>query len=214
MHETQNYGSEQSPRLIEHDLPSSQRAAEQLQELLLDHWWGGSNVRGQTGASTRSCAHRSAQTMHARHWLSIVGVAFVAASPVAAQSVIDGDSIDLGGTTYRLHGIDAPDSGQICADGWPAGYAAEEYLDKLIEGKQITCMPMIGKAKSETVAICRADGVDLGAAMVTGGYAYAFVPYSARYIPQEAAAASARRGVHAHKCLVPWKWRARLTRGR
>lgn len=167
-------------------------------------------------------ANRLVQAMLARRSLAVIAVAILVAPPVTAQSVIDGDSIEFGGTTYRLHGIDAPDPSQICADGWPAGYAAEEYLGKLVAGRQITCMPTTGEgededenkgeSKGKMVAICRADGVDLGAAMVTGGYAFAFVPYSARYISQEASAVSAHRGVHRHKCLSPWEWRARLKR--
>src|SRR5262249_21762153 len=102
--------------------------------------------------------------------------------------------------------------GQICADGWPAGYEAEEYLDELVAGKRVTCTPVVGDDGGERTAICRADGVDLGAAMVTGGYALAHVPRSARYISEEAAASKAGRGLHAHPCLAPWKWRAH-TRG-
>ncbi len=142
--------------------------------------------------------------------LGVAALALLLSMPAAAQSVVDGDSLELDGATYQLHGIDAPEVGQICSDGWPAGYEAEEYLGQLIEGKQIACIPLAGKSHGETEAICRADGVDLGAAMVTGGYAFAFVPYSARYISQEDAAQRARRGVHAHNCLAPWKWRARL----
>jgi endonuclease YncB( thermonuclease family) len=108
-----------------------------------------------------------------------------------------------------LYGIDAPDDGQICPDGWPAGYEAGAYLGRLINGKTVICTPIGWPKKDETDAICRADGVDVGAAMVTGGMAYAFVPYSARYITQEDAAARANRGVHGHRCLAPWEWRAR-----
>ncbi len=129
---------------------------------------------------------------------------------VAAQTVVDSDSIELDGRTFRLYGIDAPDDGQICSDGWPAAYEAEAYLADLVEGKTVTCMPVGLPQKSRMHAICRADGVDLGAAMVTGGMAYAFVPYSVRYITQEEAAVSASRGVHGHKCLAPWEWRARI----
>ena len=134
--------------------------------------------------------------------------------PAAAQHVVDGDSLVLNGTTYRLHGIDAPDPAQICADGWPAGYAAEAYLARLTEGRQVACEPTSGDRNGETVALCRADGVDLGAAMVTGGYAFAFVPNSARYISQEDAARAAHRGMHAHACLAPWKWQARMQQTR
>jgi endonuclease YncB( thermonuclease family) len=171
------------------------------------------NYRPRYAACARYLA-RLQQAKRPHCWLAFAAIALLLAWPVAAQSVIDGDSLIVDGTTYRLHGIDAPDPDQICADGWPAGYAAEEYLGELTEGKQITCMPTTGQRNDETVAICRADGVDLSAAMVTGGHALAFVPYSARYIKQEAAAVNTGRGVHAHKCVAPWKWRARLNRVR
>lgn len=143
-----------------------------------------------------------------------IALALVAGRPAVAQTVIDGDSLQVDGKAYRLHGIDAPEAAQICADGWPAGFVAEEYLGELIEGRHITCATTTGDRDGETVALCRADGVDLGGAMVTGGHALAFVPYSARYISQEDAAVAAQRGIHAHKCLAPWKWRARLRSGR
>ncbi|TAJ83548.1 thermonuclease family protein [Reyranella sp.] len=141
--------------------------------------------------------------------LAIVLAAILLALPVAAQTAVDGGSIDLHGKAYRLYGIDAPVGGQICPDGWPAADEAKEYLGQLIDGRSVTCMAIGLQQSNGTSAICRADGVDVGAAMVTGGMAYAFVPYSARYITQEAAAASANRGVHRHKCLAPWAWKRR-----
>lgn len=144
--------------------------------------------------------------------IALIIVGLCLALPVAAQKVVDGDSIELNGKTYRLYGIDAPDDGQICPDGWPAAYEAEAYLGQLLRGKTVTCMPIGMPQGDETDAICRADGVDVGAAMVTGGMAHAFVPYSVRYITQESAAANASRGVHGHKCLAPWDWRARARR--
>ncbi len=151
-----------------------------------------------------------------RDWIRF-GLATAAALgmawPAAAQIVIDGDTIKLDGISHELYGIDAPEARHICADGWPAGREAEEYLGKLIDGKQISCIRISRNRDGDPVAICKADGVDLGAAMVTGGYAFAFVPYSARYVSQEDAATSARRGVHAHHCLSPWKWRGRLRKG-
>ncbi len=113
--------------------------------------------------------------------------------PASAQTVVDSDSIALGGKKYRLYGIDAPDPGHICLDGWPAAYEAEAYLGRLLKDKDVNCIMMEWPQKDETQAICRADGVDVGAAMVTGGMAFAFVPYSARYIMQEESAAAAMR---------------------
>lgn len=153
-------------------------------------------------------AHRAARLPSCPLWSSILALALLTAWPAAAQKVIDGDSIELRGQTYNLYGVDAPEADQTCGDGWPAGFKAEEYLDELVAGKNIVCVPMPSERDGVSVAICRADGVDLGAAMVTGGYAYAFVPLSARYISEEAAAAKAQRGLHAHPCQQPWKWRA------
>ena len=41
-----------------------------------------------------------------------------------AQTVTDGDTIKMDGITYRLWGIDAPETKQDCADGWTAGRRA------------------------------------------------------------------------------------------
>lgn len=58
--------------------------------------------------------------------------------PGAAQTVTDGDSIKLAGTTYRLWGIDAPEMRQTCADGWAAGIEAKRALEALMDEREIT----------------------------------------------------------------------------
>lgn len=56
---------------------------------------------------------------------SIILVAVFAFSPpIAAQTITDGDTLRMNGVTYRLHGIDAPETKQDCPDGWPAGRMA------------------------------------------------------------------------------------------
>ncbi|MDI1264564.1 MAG: hypothetical protein PS018_15025 [bacterium] len=42
----------------------------------------------------------------------------------SAQSVTDGDTLVLNGKTYQLWGIEAPDTKQVCRDGWAAGQLA------------------------------------------------------------------------------------------
>lgn len=56
-------------------------------------------------------------------WLLLVSVVLLGA-PAAAQTVTDGDTIKMDGITYRLWGIDAPETKQDCADGWTAGRRA------------------------------------------------------------------------------------------
>jgi endonuclease YncB( thermonuclease family) len=94
------------------------------------------------------------------------------ATPAIAQTVTDGDTIKLNGTTYRLWGIDAPESKQWCGN-WPAGAIATAMLEMLIKGKTVVCEPKTTDRYGRTVAICRADGEDLGRTMVQLGMAWA-----------------------------------------
>ena len=114
------------------------------------------------------------------------------------------------GTTYRLWGIDAPETKQACADGWPAGVEATKYIRELIAGREVVCEPRTTDRYGRTVALCRADGVDIGAAMVSAGMAWAFVRYSRDYVAEEQTAAAQGSGVHAHQCERAWDYRARL----
>lgn len=126
-----------------------------------------------------------------------------------AQTITDGDTLKLGDTTYRLWGIDAPESQQTCPDGWPAGRLAATQLQTLIKGRPVVCEAKDTDRYGRTVAICRAGGEDLSALMVRSGMAWAFVRYSRDYMDQEARARADRVGVYAHQCEPPWEWRAR-----
>jgi endonuclease YncB( thermonuclease family) len=129
--------------------------------------------------------------------------------PVCAQTVTDGDTIKMDGMTYRLWGIDAPENKQACADGWEAGKAAATYLYGLVRGHKVVCEAKDTDRYGRTVAICRADGRDLGADMVSAGIALAFVRYSSDYVEQENVAKAAGLGIHGRGCEAPWDWRAR-----
>ena len=131
------------------------------------------------------------------------------AQPVAAEGVqaVDGDTIKLNGATYRLWGIDAAEARQTCADGWPAGVEASKALLELMRRRTVTCEPRDRDSYGRTVALCRADGQDLGSAMVRAGMAWAFTRYSSDYVEQEKTAIGVRAGVHAHDCEKPWDWR-------
>jgi endonuclease YncB( thermonuclease family) len=136
-------------------------------------------------------------------------IAFILFSGAAmAQTVSDGDTIKMAGTTYRLWGLDAPETHQTCADGWPAGRIATEYLVNLMHGHTITCEPRTKDRYGRTVALCRADGVDIEAEMVRNGMALAFVRYSRDYAELEERAKAEGLGMHGHGCEKPWDWRA------
>ena len=137
---------------------------------------------------------------------AIACVAFT--SSAFAQTITDGDTMKLNGTIYRLWGIDAPETKQDCSDGWAAGHMATSRLQALISGRSVVCERKDTDRYGRTVAICRANGEDLGAILVREGLAWAFVRYSSDYVDQEAKAKAERLGIHAHGCTPAWEWRA------
>ena len=135
------------------------------------------------------------------------------ALPAPGQTVTDGDTIRFNGRAVRLWGIDAAELHQSCADGWAAGRLAREHLARLMRDRSITCEPRTTDRYGRVVALCRADGEDLSAAMVGACMAWAFMRYSRDYVAQEEAAASRGLGVHGHECERPWAHRTRQRRG-
>lgn len=79
--------------------------------------------------------------MESRMTAAVLTAALLAATPAAGQTVVDGDTIKLDGAAYRLWGIDAPETRQACADGWPAGIEAKRRMAELINGRAVTCEP-------------------------------------------------------------------------
>ena len=121
---------------------------------------------------------------------------------------LDGDTLKIGDQRVRLWGIDAPEIHQEC-NGWLAGIEASRKLRELVNGRNVVCENRGYDRYGRMIGLCRADGVDIQAAMVRAGMAWAFVKYSRDYVEQEAAAKTDRLGVHAHGCEPAWEWRAK-----
>lgn len=126
---------------------------------------------------------------------------------VGVPSVIDGDSIDIRGTNYRLWGIDAPESGQFCGRE-RMGQKSANALSDIVGGRTLRCADRGSGGWGRRVVHCTAAGEDIQARMVRDGWAYAFSKYSHDYEPQQAEAERARRGVWAAGCQAPSEWRA------
>jgi endonuclease YncB( thermonuclease family) len=130
-----------------------------------------------------------------------------AAGGARAETVIDGDTLNDKGAVVHLWGIDAPDTGHICSDGWDAGKAAAAYLRSLIGDKPVTCTPKASSIAGGPFAICTVGGQDLSAAMASAGMAWA-MPNVPDYSVQASNAMYAVSGVYAHPCVKAWEWRA------
>lgn len=127
--------------------------------------------------------------------------------------VIDGDTLEFGGRKIRLEGIDAPEKAQKCTDRsgatWPCGKAATSQLKALIGSGRLHCDRGAKDGYGRWLATCHVRDRNINAAMVSSGYAMAFVKYSARYIEEESEARRARAGLWRGEFEAPWTYRAR-----
>lgn len=130
-----------------------------------------------------------------------------------AARIVDGDTIVIGDIKIRLHGIDAPESDQLCgqADGklWKCGLEATRLLTRLTAGRNVTCRPLGLDKYYRVLATCAADGIELNAELVRQGLAWAFVKYSSDYVRLENEARAARRGVFQTATQPAWEFRER-----
>ncbi len=132
------------------------------------------------------------------------------ADVAGVASVIDGDTLEIHGQRIRLHGIDAPESQQLCRlDGksWQCGEVAANALADKIARRSVTCEDLGRDRYKRIIARCAVAGEDIGAWMVSQGLALAYRRYSRDYVDQEAEAQAARRGIWASEFVKPWEWR-------
>ena len=114
--------------------------------------------------------------------------------------VIDGDTVDVGGVRVRLHGIDAPEVGQICQThagrDWDCGTWVSREVRARYQGAQAVCEAVEKDRFGRVVATCRVDGSDMGRRLVRDGMAVAYRKYSKAYVGDEALAKRASAGLH------------------
>jgi endonuclease YncB( thermonuclease family) len=130
---------------------------------------------------------------------------------VGQASIVDGDSIRLGGRSIRLDGIDAPEWDQTCRDAggrtWRCGRAAKWALRDRAHGQTVSCQPRARDRYGRTVAVCAlADGGDLNAWMVRQGWAIAS-GFAGMYAAEQAEAKAAKRGIWEGSFILPADWR-------
>ena len=127
--------------------------------------------------------------------------------------IIDGDTLDVGGTRVRLQGIDAPEIGQFCEtmDGqqWDAGRRSAQRLRQLVGEQAILCHRIKLGKYGRVIGDCVAGKINLSAQMVLDGAAWAFVKYSSDYALHETTAQRKKRGIWALTCQKAWNYRTR-----
>ena len=159
--------------------------------------------------------------MRGSRWLmlALAGVAIVISvwpadergpAVIGTATVVDGDTLRIGGEAFRLEGIDAPELAQTCGS-WPAGEEARRALARLIasrsERQGVRCERGGTDRYGRTTARCFAGETDLGGALVRSGMAYAGTTWSVRYLADEIRARFDGVGLHGRGCADPADWR-------
>lgn len=135
-----------------------------------------------------------------------------AAGPMSGvASVIDGDTLEVHGQRIRLHGIDAPESRQLCrrpgGAAWRCGQQAALALSDRIGRGTVSCAVKDRDRYGRLVAVCSRDREDLNRWMVEQGWAVAYRSYSRDYVAVEDAARAAGRNLWSGEFVLPWDWR-------
>jgi endonuclease YncB( thermonuclease family) len=141
--------------------------------------------------------------------LAAIGPASTQQELAGVASVTDGDTIEIHGQRIRLHGIDAPESSQLCVrptgEHWRFGQQASFALADLIGRSIVSCQP---RDYSRIVAVCFKGILDPNRWMVANGWAAAYRRYSEDYLADEDAARQSRANIWSGDFDLPWDWRA------
>jgi len=129
---------------------------------------------------------------------------------------VTGDTLQVGGTTLRLAGIEAPDQEQRCGSGqrrWRCGAAATDALSRLVGGHFVNCTLSGRDGKGRPLASCTAGKMEINAELVRRGHVFAETGLFARYASLESEARAAKLGLWATgEVERPSDYRARQRR--
>ncbi len=155
---------------------------------------------------------------------SCFALMLVLASPSVAGEfagkvrVIDGDTIDVGETRVRIHGIDAPERDQPCTTLTGQNWACGDWVTRAVrdryQGAHALCAAVDRDRYGRVVARCFVEGQDIGRALVADGLAYAYRKYSNDYDLEEKAAFVADAGIHGFTMQSPARYRLTRIKGR
>ncbi|MDX2159449.1 MAG: thermonuclease family protein [Hyphomicrobiaceae bacterium] len=178
--------------------------------------WAGAAVAALAGV-----AGVAYLTQTAIRWPNVSGVT-LPAMPFSGTTIVEGravvlaaDTLQIGGATVRLAGIEAPDPEQRCLRAgnrsWRCGEMAKEAAQRLVRGQVVRCEAGRPDAKAVALGSCRMGESDIAAALVKGGHVFAETGLAPPYRNAEAEARSARAGLWGiGEPERPEVWRAKV----
>lgn len=116
----------------------------------------------------------------------------VLAVPVSAAGfkVRDADTVVVGGKPVRLQGVDAPELNTR------SGKDSRRWMVNYLAGKSVECQLTGERSYDRWIGVCYAEGVDIGAAVISAGHALDCRRYSGgkyRHLETRAAKSRIRR---------------------
>ena len=133
----------------------------------------------------------------------------------SSARVVRGDTLNIQGYYFRLYGIDAPDTDQTCADknkrSYKCGQKAATWLRDWILDYELECRVMQQDQRGNMAGVCFLGEYDLGAAIVTAGWALAATKYTDIYAPYEQEARRNKNGLWSGSFYRPEDWRVLRT---
>lgn len=124
---------------------------------------------------------------------------------------VDGDTLAMTGARVRLFAIDAPEKSQTCTragEAWACGQEATAVLERLIDGKEVSCRQVTIDRYGRMVAKCTVGNRDLAEMMVRAGMAIALPQFSDAYTAPETVAKAMKAGIWSSEFQTPADYRA------
>jgi endonuclease YncB( thermonuclease family) len=138
-----------------------------------------------------------------------------AADTIGPARVVDGDTIHIGETKIRLHGIDAPEMKQTCKTKKGreqlCGQLAKQSLAEMVRGQEVRCEGDERDRYGRLIAVCYVGPFNINERMVADGWALAYRQYSKDYVRAEEFAKARKEGMWRTEFVPPWEWHSITT---
>lgn len=147
----------------------------------------------------------------------LIVAAFAATAPLAhAQDVTgmarvtDSDKIEIDGVRIILHGADAFDRNQTCAQGgqpWDCWGNGVRFLQTMLDPEPTTCRKVGDAPFNRIFAVCQVGEINVNEALVRAGLALAYLKESDAYVEAQKEAEREKAGVWRGDFVAPWEHR-------
>lgn len=128
--------------------------------------------------------------------------------------ILSGRTFQMGNMDIKLYGIDAPALTQTClnlrGESYSCGHTSKQKLSKLLLNKTVECQLVAKIGPNDYTATCVIKGYDVGASMISIGWAVADRRVTMVYVPYETQARKQHQGLWAGKFVAPWDFRAQM----